>query len=100
MKNDIALLRLAERVKFTEFIRPACLSTDLADVPSGTSLTITGKIWHMIRFLSQFLHFPTFELIKQYFLQDGDPLLLNVSYLFNMFSLFNFYFPNVVKQRI
>lgn len=41
-KNDIALLRIAERINFNENIRPACLQTDLNDISPDTQLFITG----------------------------------------------------------
>lgn len=41
-KNDIALIRVAERIKFTDNIRPACLQTNLNDVLPNTELYVTG----------------------------------------------------------
>lgn len=41
-KNDIALIRVSERIKFTDNIRPACLQTDLNDVLPDVGLYVTG----------------------------------------------------------
>lgn len=41
-KNDIALIRVAERIKFTDNIRPACLQTNPNDVLPNTKLYVTG----------------------------------------------------------
>lgn len=40
--DDIALLRLAEDIQFTNLMRPACLRTVLADVDPMQELFITG----------------------------------------------------------
>lgn len=40
--NDIALIRLAKRIWFTDDILPACLYTDLNDVSSELDLIVTG----------------------------------------------------------
>lgn len=37
-KNDISLIRVAERIIFTENIRPACLQTNINDVLPNTEL--------------------------------------------------------------
>lgn len=41
-KNDIALIRLNERVTFNENIRPACLRTAISDIREGAELIIIG----------------------------------------------------------
>ncbi|XP_031627884.1 serine protease persephone-like [Contarinia nasturtii] len=41
-KNDIALVRLAQRIQFTENIRPACLRTDLTDIRPEIEMLVTG----------------------------------------------------------
>lgn len=41
-KNDIALIRVAERIEFTDNIRPACLQTNVHDVLPNTELFVTG----------------------------------------------------------
>lgn len=40
--NDIALLRLAERVGYTENIRPACLRSVIGDVDESQELWVVG----------------------------------------------------------
>lgn len=41
-KNDIALIKVTERIAFTEFIRPACLQTNLEDEKPDVKLIVTG----------------------------------------------------------
>ncbi|XP_031632777.1 uncharacterized protein LOC116346717 [Contarinia nasturtii] len=41
-KNDIALLRVAKRIYFSDDIVPACLATDLNDVSPDLKLIVTG----------------------------------------------------------
>lgn len=41
-KNDIALILVAKRIWFTNFIRPACLQTDLTNADFNTAFTLTG----------------------------------------------------------
>lgn len=41
-KNDIALLKLGQRIYFSETIRPACLQTDARDEDSSVDLIVTG----------------------------------------------------------
>lgn len=41
-KNNIALIRLAKRIWFTHFIRPACLQTDLTDADFDVAFTLAG----------------------------------------------------------
>lgn len=36
------LLRVENRINFTEYVRPACLRTDESDVPTNTELLVTG----------------------------------------------------------
>lgn len=45
-KNDISLIRVTERIWFTDFIRPACLQPDLNDEDPSTKLTVSG--WGVI----------------------------------------------------
>ncbi|XP_055910687.1 uncharacterized protein LOC129945051 [Eupeodes corollae] len=40
--HDIALIKLRNDVKFTAFIRPACLNSDLRDLDSNTRLVVIG----------------------------------------------------------
>lgn len=42
IRNDIALLKLKEPVPFNEYVRPACIRTERADVPIDTELIIAG----------------------------------------------------------
>ena len=60
MKNDIALIRLARPVDFTENIRPACLRTNLADVQPGIQLIITG--WGTTSAISELIFFVLFRM--------------------------------------
>lgn len=39
--NDIALIRLTEPIQFTDDIRPACLRSDLMDVPWYEQLSVS-----------------------------------------------------------
>ncbi|XP_031634264.1 GA-binding protein subunit beta-1-like [Contarinia nasturtii] len=39
--NDIALIELAQKIPFSYFISPACLHTDVNDLPSNEPLTLT-----------------------------------------------------------
>ncbi|XP_031617473.1 serine protease persephone-like [Contarinia nasturtii] len=41
-KNDIALLRLTNKISFNNNIRPACLHTDMGDIVNRTKLIVTG----------------------------------------------------------
>lgn len=41
-KNDIALIRVTERIRFNDFIRPACLQDDLAEKDPSTKLILSG----------------------------------------------------------
>lgn len=41
-KNDIALVRVARQILFTNRMRPACLQTDLNDEKTDQKLIITG----------------------------------------------------------
>ncbi|XP_031634257.1 serine protease Hayan-like [Contarinia nasturtii] len=40
--NDIALLRVVGNIRFNDLVSPACLNTNLGDVPSSQNLTVTG----------------------------------------------------------
>ncbi|XP_031635439.1 serine protease persephone-like [Contarinia nasturtii] len=40
--NDIALIRVKNRIQFSSYIKPACLQTNLDDIPSDVKLTVTG----------------------------------------------------------
>lgn len=42
-KNDIALIRLTQRIHFTAFVRPACLETNMNDVDPTVKLITFGK---------------------------------------------------------
>lgn len=41
-KNDIALIRVSQRVTFNTDISPACLETDLSDLNLSVELIVTG----------------------------------------------------------
>lgn len=41
-KNDIALIRLTERISISEFIQPICLHTDPKDEDPQVNLIVTG----------------------------------------------------------
>ncbi|XP_031631877.1 serine/threonine-protein phosphatase 6 regulatory ankyrin repeat subunit C-like [Contarinia nasturtii] len=45
-QNDIALIRVKNKITFSSYIMPACLQTDLRDEPSDTKLIVTG--WGII----------------------------------------------------
>lgn len=51
-KNDIALIKVSEPLKFDENLRPACLRTDLSDVSPDVELFVTG--WGSISAESKF----------------------------------------------
>ncbi|XP_031622770.1 serine protease persephone-like [Contarinia nasturtii] len=40
--NDIALIRVFDKIPFNDFVWPACLHTNFGDVPSSQNLTVTG----------------------------------------------------------
>ena len=40
--NDIALMKLSEPVTFTEYIRPACLSSNMSTFHNATTCWATG----------------------------------------------------------
>ncbi|XP_031621981.1 serine protease Hayan-like [Contarinia nasturtii] len=40
--NDIALIRVKNTIQFSSYIRPACLQTNLHDIPSDVKLTVIG----------------------------------------------------------
>ncbi|XP_031619380.1 ankyrin repeat domain-containing protein 50-like [Contarinia nasturtii] len=42
MSNDIALIRVVDKIPFNNFVWPACLHTNLDEVPSNVPLTVTG----------------------------------------------------------
>lgn len=41
-QNDIALLKLDKPVPFGDLVRPACIRTDLSDVPESVELLVSG----------------------------------------------------------
>lgn len=41
-KNDIALIRLLEKIYFSDLISPACLQTDLHDEKTDVKMIVTG----------------------------------------------------------
>ncbi|XP_031629232.1 serine protease persephone-like [Contarinia nasturtii] len=40
--NDISLIRVKNTIQFSIYIKPACLQTNLDDIPSHVKLTVTG----------------------------------------------------------
>ncbi|XP_031624470.1 phenoloxidase-activating factor 3-like [Contarinia nasturtii] len=44
--NDIALIRVKNTIQFSSYIGPACLQTNLDDIPSDVKLTVTS--WRAI----------------------------------------------------
>lgn len=54
--NDIALIRVERQIQFTEYIRPACLRTDMSDVSPDVELIITG--WGTTSALSKYFCIP------------------------------------------
>lgn len=51
-QNDIALLQLDKPVPFNDYVRPACIDTQIEDVSSTTELIIVG--WGSIQAKSMF----------------------------------------------
>lgn len=41
-KNDIALIRVTKPIEFSDLVRPACLHTELGDMPADVELIVTG----------------------------------------------------------
>lgn len=46
LHNDVAILKLASPVKYSKTVRPVCLAPYGANVPGGTTATVTG--WGML----------------------------------------------------
>lgn len=40
--HDIALIRLKKPIEFNNYVRPACLRTNLSDIESDIDLYVTG----------------------------------------------------------
>lgn len=54
-KNDIALLRIGTAIVFGPDVRPACLETDVHDLPLDVALNVTG--WGTVSADSEFERF-------------------------------------------
>lgn len=57
-KDDIALVEFSGNVEFNDVVRPACIRTDINDVPESEELLITG--WGSIETESNTIFLPIF----------------------------------------
>lgn len=65
--NDIAMIRLAEDVKFTKFITPICLPSTMKENSvnlTGQNLTVVGKKQCKLIFNQPFLTKKVFRLLR------------------------------------